>query len=283
MYEQVEKTHEKKRQFSARTVSQRQSSSKPTFQFVDNRPEAVQMRKLQELDKNTQAKQKVQLQVITNNFSAQHQPIRGKNNYKDQGVLQRYFDTSGYTWARKMWTDAEDYAKHLDNRLDLRVSRGDSYIDDLKNNLELKARKAGGTLAGEAYETFQWDQPQGTSIVYGPGGSSGGDLMAYESLKRGARARTPTTAGEVKSASSIETYKDGVANAYRQRGQNYIVMYATDESIVPDLHEFVRSGVNYAISDRHLPNGTYMGKTYTCVAKIELPDQYRYQYLYTWV
>ena len=282
MYEQVKKPKENKSQAPANSVAQKKGHVKQGFGFVDNRSVAVAQRKLQEMANNPKAKQKAQLQSIADNYSAQPQPIPKKNS-KDQGVLQGYFDTSGYTWARKMWTDAEEYAQHLDNRLDLRVDRGDSYIDDLKNNLELKARKAGGTLVGEAYETLQWDQPRGTSIVYGPGGSSGGDLMTYESLQRGDRALTPTNAGEVKSASSLETYKDGVANAYSQRGQSYIVMYATDESIAPDLLEFVRAGVNYAISDRNLPNGTHAGKTYTGVAQIELPDQYRYQYLYTWV
>ena len=53
MYEPVEKTTEKKSQLEANTVSQRQSSNAPTSRFVDNRPEAIQMRRLRDLAKNS--------------------------------------------------------------------------------------------------------------------------------------------------------------------------------------------------------------------------------------
>ena len=53
MYEQVEKTQDKKSQSVANAVSQRQNSRASTFQFVDNRSEAIQMRKLQELANNS--------------------------------------------------------------------------------------------------------------------------------------------------------------------------------------------------------------------------------------
>ena len=53
MYEQVEKTTEKKSQLEANGVSQRQNSNAPTSRFVDNRPEAIQMQKLRELAKNS--------------------------------------------------------------------------------------------------------------------------------------------------------------------------------------------------------------------------------------
>lgn len=53
MYEQVEKTPEKKSQMAANAVSQRQNSNTPTSRYVDNRPEAIQMRRLRELAKNS--------------------------------------------------------------------------------------------------------------------------------------------------------------------------------------------------------------------------------------
>jgi|TARA_R110002020_G_scaffold4110_2_gene18285 hypothetical protein len=198
-----------------------------------------------------------------------------------QLVVQRYFDTRGYSYARKMWADAEDYVLHLNNRLDIRTHRGDKYIDSLKENIEAKGRKAAGTLAGEAYETFQWDQPKGTSIVYGPGGTSGGDLKTYESLtKAGDRAKHPKDAGEVKSASSGKTYLDGVANAYHDRKQHHIIMYPTDESIAPNGHHFTRAGIKYAIYDKAYGNGAHAGSYYKQVATIELPDQDIRQFLY---
>ena len=53
MYEPVEKTPEQKSQSVANTVSQKQNNHAPTSSFVDNRPEAIQMRKLRELAKNS--------------------------------------------------------------------------------------------------------------------------------------------------------------------------------------------------------------------------------------
>ena len=53
MYEPVEKTPEKSNQSLANTVSQGQYSNAPTSRFVDKRPEAIQMRKLRELAKDS--------------------------------------------------------------------------------------------------------------------------------------------------------------------------------------------------------------------------------------
>lgn len=49
----ADKTHENKNQAVANAVSQKKSSSESTFQFVDNRPEAVAQRKLQEMANNS--------------------------------------------------------------------------------------------------------------------------------------------------------------------------------------------------------------------------------------
>jgi hypothetical protein len=62
--------------------SQIQSSSESTFQFIDNRPEAVAQRKLQEMANNSpQAKQAAQFQAMADDHSAQqHNPIQKKAN-----------------------------------------------------------------------------------------------------------------------------------------------------------------------------------------------------------
>lgn len=66
----ADKTQGNKNQSFASTVSKKQSASESTFQFVDNRPEAVTQRKLQEIANNSpQAKQAAQLQAITKNSS----------------------------------------------------------------------------------------------------------------------------------------------------------------------------------------------------------------------
>jgi hypothetical protein len=94
----ADKTQENKSQSVSAVNSQMQSGGEPTFQFVDNRPEAVAQRKLQEMANNSpqvsqlrtfqdmannspQAKQTAQLQSMADNHSAQQQqPIQKKEN-----------------------------------------------------------------------------------------------------------------------------------------------------------------------------------------------------------
>ncbi|MBE9062403.1 DUF4157 domain-containing protein [cf. Phormidesmis sp. LEGE 11477] len=65
MYTQVEKSKENKNKTVANAVAQKHSGGASTFHFVDNRPEAVLQRKLQEM---------------ANSFSAQQQPIQKKES-----------------------------------------------------------------------------------------------------------------------------------------------------------------------------------------------------------
>ena len=94
----ADKTQENKSQSIANEPSQKQSGGKSTFQFVDNRPEAVAQRKLQEMANNSprvaqlrafqgmannspQANQAAQLQSMADNHSTQQQqPIQKKEN-----------------------------------------------------------------------------------------------------------------------------------------------------------------------------------------------------------
>jgi hypothetical protein len=68
----TDKTQESKRQSVANSVSQKQSSSKSTFQFADNRPEAIAQRKLQEMANNSP--KATQLKTL------QQKPIQKKEN-----------------------------------------------------------------------------------------------------------------------------------------------------------------------------------------------------------
>lgn len=64
----ADKTQETKNQSVAKAVSQKQSGGESTFQFVDNRPESMQMRKLQEMANNSpQVKQLRTIQEMANN------------------------------------------------------------------------------------------------------------------------------------------------------------------------------------------------------------------------
>jgi hypothetical protein len=77
-----DKTKENKSQTVTAETSQMQSDVESTFQFVDNRPESVQMQQLQELANNSaQISGIAQLQAMADNHSTQQQePIQKKEN-----------------------------------------------------------------------------------------------------------------------------------------------------------------------------------------------------------
>ena len=78
----ADKTQENKSQSVSAAGSQMQSGGESTFQFVDNRPEAIAQRKLQEMANNSpQSKQAVQLQAMADNYSPRQQhSIQNKEN-----------------------------------------------------------------------------------------------------------------------------------------------------------------------------------------------------------
>ena len=97
MITRADKTQENKSQSVAKAVSQKQSSGESTFRFVDNRPEAIAQRKLEEMANNSpqvrqlkafqdmadnsyQAKQLAQLQAMADNNCPQQKPTQKKEN-----------------------------------------------------------------------------------------------------------------------------------------------------------------------------------------------------------
>lgn len=81
MYGQVDKPQKNKSQSAPNAISQNHRSNESTFQFVDNRPEAVAQIKLQEIANNSpKAKQMSQLKVSADSYSAQQQPIQKKDS-----------------------------------------------------------------------------------------------------------------------------------------------------------------------------------------------------------
>jgi hypothetical protein len=82
----ADKTQEKTSQSAANAGSRKQGGQASTFQFVDNRPEAVAQRKLQDMANNSpQLKQVAQMQAVANKFTSQQQPVLqlagGKNAF----------------------------------------------------------------------------------------------------------------------------------------------------------------------------------------------------------
>jgi predicted RecB family nuclease len=77
----ADKTKENKSQASSNGAAKMQSDSESTFQFVESRPEAIQMQQLQELANNSaQVSGIAQLQAMADNFTTQKQPIQRKEN-----------------------------------------------------------------------------------------------------------------------------------------------------------------------------------------------------------
>jgi hypothetical protein len=82
MNSHADKTQENESQSVANAISQKQSVGKSAFQFVDNRPEAIAQRKLNEMVNNSpQAKQAAQLRAMSDSYtSQQEQPIQKIKN-----------------------------------------------------------------------------------------------------------------------------------------------------------------------------------------------------------
>jgi len=80
----ADKTQENKRQTFANTTSQKQSGGESTLQFLDNRPETVAQRKLQEMANNSpQVKQFKILQNMFNNIK-KTDPIQRQLTYEGE-------------------------------------------------------------------------------------------------------------------------------------------------------------------------------------------------------
>ena len=63
----ADKTQDNKSQSVANEVTQKQTSGESTFQFMDNRPEAIVQRKQQEMANNSpQTKKAIQLAITCN-------------------------------------------------------------------------------------------------------------------------------------------------------------------------------------------------------------------------
>lgn len=78
MYAKVEKSNkDTKNQLAASGFSEKQSSRESAFQFVDNRPEAIAQKKIQESASNcSQAKKTAQLHAVINTGPQAQQPIQ---------------------------------------------------------------------------------------------------------------------------------------------------------------------------------------------------------------
>ena len=133
---------ENKSQSAADGLSEKRSSRESTYQYVENRPEAIAQRKLQELANNSpqvkqlraiqemannspQAKQAAQFQTMADNQSVQQQqpPIQKKDNKISSPshyptVFQRVVDLTSEDMNK---TDGDQYFIETDDRNTLYV------------------------------------------------------------------------------------------------------------------------------------------------------------------
>ena len=95
----VEKTQKNKNQSVANAVSQKQGGGKPTVQFVDNRPEAVKMRQLQEMaNSSPRIMQLMSFQEMANRNTA---PIQFNGRKRSFSEAFGEHDTSEYEPPKK--------------------------------------------------------------------------------------------------------------------------------------------------------------------------------------
>lgn len=141
----ADKTQENKSQSSSSAVSQMSSSSESTFQFIDNRPETVAQRKIQEMVNNSlQVKQANQLQAIADNYSAkQQQPIQRRENTTEEserakprwGKIHAEVEKSGKFNSDETRANVKAYLKEHPEQANMINSAGGAW---LANQMNLK-------------------------------------------------------------------------------------------------------------------------------------------------
>ncbi|MBA6293763.1 hypothetical protein H4J58_03920 [Colwellia sp. MB3u-70] len=96
MNNHADKTQKNKSQSVANAISQNQSNGKSTFQFLDNRPDAVAQRKLQEVTNNSpQVKQLKTLQNLANSNQENSQVTQFKSISSEKPIQMMW------PWSKK--------------------------------------------------------------------------------------------------------------------------------------------------------------------------------------
>ena len=88
MYAQVEKSKENKSRAIAKSVTQKMGNERQSFEFVDNRPEAIAQKKLQEIGNN--CPQAMQLKAFQNMASSSPQ-ARHRQAVQSPAMAKNYF------------------------------------------------------------------------------------------------------------------------------------------------------------------------------------------------
>ena len=150
----ADKTLENKNQSSVQNDSKKQSSTEPSFQFTDNRAEAITQRKLNEIANNSfESKQAAQLKAIADNYSGnaiqmagleeeellqgKFEPVQ-KQGMEEEELLQGKFNT-----LQKKGVEEEELLQgkfeHVQRKASAEPSRSENKTglpDNLKSGIE---------------------------------------------------------------------------------------------------------------------------------------------------
>lgn len=146
----ADKTQENKSQSGSSADSQMISNSQSTFQFVDNRPEAVTQRKLQEIANNSsQAKQAAQFKAMAVNYTnQQHQPYQRQENTPEQSKhaklrwdkIQAELKKSGEFNTDETRANVKAYLKEHPEQANMVYSAGGAWLAN-QMNLKMKGER----------------------------------------------------------------------------------------------------------------------------------------------
>lgn len=189
----------------ANNFSKASRPAEAAFQFVDNRPETIAQRKLQQFTNADAQQRKIATPDVARKYSMPNKEDSPYKQHKDgytavgkqaapamqmgkantnAPAIQAFFDLSEFQFAANAFFTAYQNAKRFDDELN---DINNTYITEmegggtLKNNIEAKGRKASGTVSGESFETREWlvEHEADVPRIIGPGGGDGIDLKEY--------------------------------------------------------------------------------------------------------
>ncbi|MDC3285101.1 hypothetical protein OAU94_01515 [Flavobacteriaceae bacterium] len=148
----ADKTQENKSQSVANTVSQKQSNGKSTFQFVDNRPDAVAQLKLQEVANNSpQVKQLKALQNLANSNQENSQVTQLKSISSEMPIQM-----INWPWSKKK-KEQEPLLGSGPSAMEKakpKVVKGKRFARGLKKKKDMAEQSVDSTKSGHALNKF---------------------------------------------------------------------------------------------------------------------------------
>ncbi|MEM8998811.1 MAG: DUF4157 domain-containing protein [Bacteroidota bacterium] len=249
----AEKTQENKRQAVSHGESKVQRSSESTFQFIDNRPEAVAQRKLQEMANNSpQAKQAAQFQVMADNHSAQqHNPIQKKKNNTGlpDNLKTGIENLSGYSMDNvkvhyNSDKPAQLHAHAYAEGTDIHLASGQ------EKHLPHEAWHVVQQKQGKVKPTFQMKGK--VNINDDAGLEKEADVMGSKALNAGHSARQ-THIAQFKGGILFDTYRSNNRSALIQKKdivQRIIVIPHTqlDFGMIVNVYQMLKNGIDHRVT-----------------------------------